>query len=197
MKEKNFKLKSEKGITLIALILTIALMLIIIGISVDTGMESLEKTKLQDFYTQLDLVQKKVDYIVATSKEYNELGTSLTAVQANELNKIISTEGPNLGLSVSNFRYFDAEQLESLLGLPNIKYNVFVDFKTRTVIAEKGLKINGDMHSILPKTVYHVEVNESKNEKWSIASLSYSIEEYGKIYYPIIGSEKNSINNKN
>lgn len=192
MKEKKLKFKNEKGITLIALILTILLMLIIIGISVNTGMESYQKTEMEGFYTQLDIVQKKVDYIATTNERYDMLGESLNTNQIYKLSQILEKEGSNLGLEVSNFKYFTREDVERLLGLSDIKYNVFVDFKTRTIIAEEGITINGETYHILPKTVYNVELDNSINDKWSVNTLTYTIEKYGIIYYP---NNANATNN--
>ena len=64
------RLANEKGITLVALLITVIVMMIIVGISVDTGTESLDSTRLQGFYMQLETIQKRADDIATTNEGY-------------------------------------------------------------------------------------------------------------------------------
>ena len=56
--QNKYMLKSESGITLMALIITIVVMLIIVGISVNYGISSLDDTRLRGFYSELEIIQK-------------------------------------------------------------------------------------------------------------------------------------------
>lgn len=148
----NKIVKNEKAVTLLALIITICIMLIIVTITVDIGMESLESTRLKGFYTELEIIQRRVDVIATTNESYisngsvfylKEQGTSyssMSGTQKTKLTKILADAG--LGIDITKFKYFTVEQLDKILGLSNMKYDVFVNFDTRTVIAEKGIKIN-------------------------------------------------------
>jgi len=183
MKYSNkHKIINSKGLTLISLIIIIVLMIIIASVAVSSGMETFYNTQLQGFYTQLDIVQKRIDQIASTTKNYNNLGTALTSQQRSELSKILKDEGSELGLNVSTFRYFSIEQLKEQLNLSDIDYSVFVHFDSRTVIAEKGITINGKTYHILNTTVYYVEQNDSKN-LGMLNKLEFKIDTYGKDYY--------------
>jgi len=202
-----YKKINNKGITLIALIITIVVMLIIIGVTVNTSLNALNKTKLRGFYTQLEYVQKRIDDIASTNESYinsngnkvylKEQGTVLKSAQKTNLQNILNTEGMGLGLSVSTFRYFTKEQLESVLGLSDIDYDVFVDFNSRTVIAEDGIKIGGKTYHILKNSVYFVDSNFS-SDKEKVAKLEFDITTYGRDYYSsIMINTDNTMNTTN
>ena len=197
-------MKEEKGITLVALVITIVVMLILAGISINYGTKSFDKTRLQGFYTQLEIVQKRVDDISTTNESYidsdgntiylKQQGTAYEnfgATRQETLKNIISYEGGDLNLTASNFRYFTSEQLNSILDLSEIDYNVFIDFDNRIVIAENGITANGVNYYILKNSVYYAEQNANKNIG-TIDSLSYEIVEYGD-NYKITVTPSNSI----
>ena len=184
MKKSSNIIKNDKGITLIVLIITIIVMVILVGLTVNNGFETLYSSQLKGFYTHLEIVQKKVDEIVSTRKDYKTLGSSLTSAQTTKLNNILALEGAHLTVSSSSFRYFTISQLESVLGLSEMKYNVFVDFDNRIVIAEEGKKINGKMYYILNSKTYYVNADNTINNKFIVRSLEIKITSYGKEYYP-------------
>lgn len=187
-------MKGQKGITLIALVITIVVLLIIASISITSGTESIDKTRLQGFYTQLEIVQKRVDDIATTNENYidsegnaiylKEQGTdyeNLGEDQQNTLKAIIQSEGTDLNLRVENFRYFTSEQLNSILDLSDVEYNVFIDFNNRVVIAENGITANGVTYHMLKNSIYYAEQNTNKNVG-TIESLNYTIVKYGDNY---------------
>ena len=59
------QMKENKGITLVALVITIAILIIIAGIAVYSGKETIEKAQLEELKTNMLLVQAK-------AKEYVE-----------------------------------------------------------------------------------------------------------------------------
>ena len=187
-------MKEQKGITLVALVITVVVLLIIASISITSGTESLDKTRLQGFYTQLEIVQKRVDDIATTNEAYidaegntvylKEQGTAYEnwgGERQDSLKAIIQSEGGDLNLSAENFKYFTSEQLNSILDLSEIDYNVFIDFENRVVIAENGITANGVTYHMLKNSVYYAEQNTNKNVG-TIESLSYSITKYGDNY---------------
>ncbi len=190
------KVSNEKGITLVALMITVMIMVMIIGISLDIGMESLDSTRLQGFYMQLETIQKRADDIASTNEGYyinNDDGTrtyidlktaggsALTTSQTDFLQTILDEEG--ITVSPSEFRYFTVTNLDEQLELTQMEYNVFIHFNTRTVIAEKGITINDKTYYMLENNMYYVEQNTSKNE--GTLELTYSITQYGTNNYKI------------
>lgn len=81
-------IKRNKGITLITLVITIVVLLIIAGIAVYSGKETIKKAKLEELKTNMLLIQAK-------AKEYVEnanfkLGTKIDEAQENERDDRIS-----------------------------------------------------------------------------------------------------------
>lgn len=187
-------IKQDKGITLVALVITIVVMLIIAGVSVNIGTESLDATRLNGFYTKLEVVQKRVDDIASTNESYTdskgnivylkEQGTayeSLSSTQQEILKNILQSEAAYLEPNISNFRYFTTNQLKNILDISEVEYNVFIDFDNRIIIAEDGIKVNGVTYHILKNKVYFPNENTDKNVG-TIEQLSYSAIKYGENY---------------
>lgn len=196
MKKYNEKqIKDNKGITLISLLITIIVMLIIVSVSINIGRESLDNTRLQAFYTQLSIIQKRVDDIASTNESYiasngstiylMEQGTSYSSLSGDKqetLKNIIQKEGTGLALNYTKFRYFTIQQLENILGLKDMVDDVFIDFSSRTIIAEKGINISGTEYHILKNEIYYVKQDNS-NKSGEISKLKINLSNYGKDYY--------------
>lgn len=198
-------MKNERGITLVALLITITVMVIIVAVSVDIGTESLDNTRLQGFYTQLEIVQKRVDDIATTNESYldsngsvvyiKEQGTAyadLTSDKKTALQNIITNEGEGVISDVTTFRYFTTDQIKNILDLDEIEYNLFIDFETRTIIAEEGITLDGQSYHILKNNVYFAGQNQNKNEG-EITSLSYNVTTYGTDKYKVVITPSNTI----
>lgn len=193
-------MRSEKGITLAILIITVIVMLILAGVSIEIGTNSLDSTRLQGFYTQLEIVQKRVDDIATTNESYvdsggniiylKNTGKDLTDVQNTFLQNIIQSE--NLDVDVTNFRYFTVEDLEGILQLSEIDYNLFIDFDNRIIIAEDGIKIGETTYHVLKNATYFVKQNTNKNIG-TIQSLNYTATLYGTGKYKVVVTPNNTI----
>jgi len=199
MKDFNIKqkLSNNKGITLIALTITVVIMMIIVGISVNVGTDSLDSTRLQGFYTQLEIIQKRVDDIVTTNEGYyttNEQGTRIyvdiksqggsdvTSSQIAFLQGILAEEELT-NIPASEFRYFTIADLEEQLDLSEIDSNVFIHFASRTIISEEGIKVKEKTYHILKNNMYFVDENITKNQ--GTLELTYDIKNYGSNSYKI------------
>lgn len=210
--EIKYNLKTNnKGVTLLALIITIVVMLIIAGISINVATDSLDNTRLKGFYTELEIIQRRVDDIATTNESYvdgsgktvylknqGKAYSNLTQEQKNNLQSIITTEAQGLSLNPSTFRYFTREQLESILSLSNMHYDVFIDFESRTIIAEEGIKIGSTTYNILNNKIFYVKQQNSKNDEWSVKSMVCNVSKYGKNYIPYVDGNTigNSMNNE-
>lgn len=201
-------LSNEKGITLISLIITIGVMLLLATVTIGTGTKSLDTTILQGFYMQLEIVQKRVDDIAITNEIYtnnsgnivdikNNANFNLTASEENALKNILEEEEINLGtiysgLTVSDFKYFSSEELDKILDLKEIKYNVFIHFPSRTVIAEQGIEVNGEKYYMLNNNIYFPKYDSTKNNG-IITDLEFKITNYGADSYKITVEPKNMV----
>lgn len=95
--EKKMKLTNQKGITLIALTITIMVLLIIVGISVYTGSKLIQEAKLEDVKTNMLLVQAEVKNYVEQAKFERKTIENLTnegiTVDDTTLKLVAVTEG--------------------------------------------------------------------------------------------------------
>lgn len=214
MGEQKIKkgLPTEKGITLIALVITVAIMLIIIGVSVLTGTDSLDSTRLQGFYMQLQIVQKRADDIAITNEKYTFInnegteveidiktqgGSSLKEEQRVWLQNVLNEE--SITTPANEFRYFTISDLQKQLDLSDVEYNVFIHFDSRTIVAKEGITIDGTTYYVLKDkdNMYYPTTNVNKN-KGEITSLKYlSITKYGSNYYKIIVEPNNTVGDLN
>lgn len=180
MNRFKYGLLRENGITLVGLIITVVVMLIIAGVSIYNGTESLNSTRLRGFYTQLEIVQKRVDDIAATNEMYinkdgheiniKESGQSLTQNQKQKLQNILQAEKVDINnVNLEEFRYFTIQDLEEILDIREIEYNLFINFSKRLIVAV----IDEKTYYILENSIYFTELNSQKNIGL-IKSLKYS-----------------------
>lgn len=196
MKENSINkqiVSKERGITLISLIITVLVLLVLASISISTGTESLDATRLQGFYMQLETIQKKADDIAITNEIYiNNNGDTintkthpdfiLTEAEKTKLQEILSKE-ESLGLNVDEFRYFSIEELDKVLDLIEMEHNVFIHFATRTVISEEGITVKEVEYHMLKNNMYFPSYNANKNT--GNITLSYEINTYETDKYKI------------
>lgn len=186
MKKNNNQ--NDSGITLVALIITIVIMLIIAGVSINIGTDSLDSTRLRGFYMQLELVQKRVDDIATTNESYvdaegnvislkEDTGRTLTSTQVIALEDILRSQ--NIAVQANNFKYFTVNELENILSIRDVEYNMFINFEDRIVVAEEGITLDNKTYYALEDTTYFVE-HIDKNAG-VIESLNYGNPiEYGE-----------------
>lgn len=111
-------LNTENGITIVALIITIILMLILAGVGIHFGGDALDKAKLEDIKTDMISIQTKAKIV---TEQYNFkdidnlVGTPLT-----------SDEAQKIGLSNSdNLRKWSSSDLNNQ-NLSTIEGDIYV-----------------------------------------------------------------------
>lgn len=140
------ELKNNKGITLVALIITVILMLILVSAAAYSGINTYKNTQVAKFIAQMQLIQTKVDELVE-EKNIENIGEEITTDEAKK--SIISLAYSN-GEVQSNtdeyknkFKYISRENLELQLDIADIEYDVLVNFETREVISVNGVEYEG------------------------------------------------------
>ena len=102
MRKMNFE--DNRGITLVALVVTIIVLLILAGIGINTGISSMEKVKLEELKTNMLLIEAKARECVEEANFRMGGSTEETVVDAvrteiyevnNKLEKADSTNVPN------------------------------------------------------------------------------------------------------
>lgn len=161
------KIKNDKGITLVALILTIGLLLILVTASVTTGSIQLDNMRLKEFYTKLEVVQENVEKLSRTNATYkNELGEEKGLEEMGEdLTESQERFLAGLGYDFLKFRFFSSQNLKDELDISGVDLNLLISFEDCLVISESGLKIKDQIFYTLDTDKYTVKANvESGNQ---------------------------------
>lgn len=137
---------NEKGITLIALIVTIIVTIIIAGISIVGAKNNMGETKEDVATSELKIVanavvQTKTKFDIAKS-DYN--GNVINAEKYNELKNVLEKEGMRL-LSEDANDYFLLTPEDGLkkIGITNTEDTYIVSFKTGEVFNYTKQKTSG------------------------------------------------------
>ncbi len=147
---RNYNGKSDinqKGITLIALIVTIIVMLILAGVTVNIGTGSIDNSKMISFVAYMQTIQEKVDFI-SEYDNYKNYGEELTSGNKQKLQVILNNETESFFTKIdsTHLRFFDSSHIATDLELENINDKIIVDFNTREVISLNGIEYENSMY---------------------------------------------------
>ena len=139
-------MKSNRGITLIAVIVTVIIMLILASVGIYVGMDTVEHSRVVKFVSYMQIIQRRVDEL-ASSNNYEERGT-LASEQSNAQTVLNSAKanGEIQNTVIGEYKYFDSETLSSQLGIDNIEDNIIINFKTREVVSLNGIEYKGQVY---------------------------------------------------
>lgn len=145
--------KSNMGITLIALVVTITIMLILAAVGINMGREVIDKSKLEDIKTNMLAIQGKAKIIAEkNSFDKNEELIGIQIVQEDGIykasgyaikNELQNSLNDNNSDGKSKYYIWTEEDLKNE-GLKNIKIDVenekfyIVDYKTGEVFYALG-----------------------------------------------------------
>ena len=143
-------MKSNKGITLIIVIMTVVLLTILMGLVITSSIDTYNKSKFLSFETNMKLNQKKVDMALEERIDYETLGqplndeqrSRLATIIANDNNNMISTEDP----SAETLRYFSSNDINEDFELSDIRGEFVINFANREVISLDGAEKNNVMY---------------------------------------------------
>lgn len=162
----------ENGITLIALVMTIVLILILASMTTTAGLSAFEYSKYVEFKEELKIMQTKVNEL-NQNEEYS-LGEELTGEQKEVLNieeiSNIIYDGKNdeEKQNIANgFRYFSNKYIKEDLELNAIKREFFVNVEYRYIICPQGLEYKNKTYYMMEQmwdSLYNVSYND-KNSK--------------------------------
>lgn len=173
--------KSNSGITLVSLVITIIVLLILASITVYSGIGTIRSARLTKFTTELKIMQQKVNElynsytneksVIVNGIEY--VGTDIQNIgknpdgifDENQLEEIFSENESGI-TDRTGYMYYDTETIQAL-GLEEIEYEFFVNIAKRSVVSIEGFNDGEKRYYNLeqvPDGVYNVEYNEiSKN----------------------------------
>lgn len=137
-------MEKNKGITLITLIMTVIILLIIAGLSINYGINTHKSSKVMKFETYMKILQKKVDIMIEEGIDYTTVGTALTNGQKDRLQAIM----PTIDTSEPQLRYFSSDNIEEVFDVPEVYDEIVINFANRDVISLNGVEKNGVMHYV-------------------------------------------------
>ena len=143
-------MRSNKGITLMMVIITVILLTIIAGLVIYNGIISYENSKVVKFQTYMKVLQKKVDLLVEEDNNYLSLGKALTSEQKTKLEDIMSKDNnvKTDNSSEEKLRYFSSVDLQKFFDIQDVEDEIIINFANREVISLNGVEKDGEMHYV-------------------------------------------------
>ena len=162
----------EKGVTLVALVTMIALLLILASIGYTVGDSTIDTAKFTQFKSELKVMQSKINELNQENK--TDIGQVLTNNQKSILNitavsDIIyngKTEEEKTKIQ-SGFRYISKNYINTELNLDSVGRNYLINVEYSYVIFPYGFKYEGTTYYMIDQIegeIYNVRYND-KNEK--------------------------------
>lgn len=119
--------KKEKGITLISLAVTIVVIIILAGVSINYSLESVEHSKYMAMFSEIQIVQEKVNL-------YESEGKVLLTTNLDANHKaILQSKGVDSS-KYDNYYYFTSGALETVFELDGILGEYLISVSDRDVI---------------------------------------------------------------
>lgn len=162
----------EKGVTLIALVTTIVILLILASVGVTSGTDAINFASFSQFKTELKVLQTKVNEL----NQNNEIdvGQELTETQKEILNNEIISDIIYNGKSEEEkakikegFRYCNSDYIKSYFKLESVKRDYIINVEYRYVIYIDGFEYKDIIYYMVNQIdgeLYNVQYND-KNEK--------------------------------
>ncbi len=142
------KVEKNKGITLVALIITIILMLILVTVTAYTGISSYKQSKVTRFITEMQLLQAKVDELVKSDdiEELNKIGTDITtSEQENSINNAYNNQEVTTN-DITKYRFIAKEDILDILDVEDAQNDIMVNFETREIVSLNGIEYDGETY---------------------------------------------------
>lgn len=174
-------MKQEKGITLVALVITVLVMSILAGTAISSGRSIIDSNKVMAFIQELKVVQSEVNVIVEKQKQgdtsYDAIGIEVSRLDTETMTKLV--KGPLKGKTaeeIIDFKYYRVSDLQQM-GIENVNQPVLINLKTREVISVNGIEDAGKMCYKLedfPSESYNVQ---------EIATIESTLKEGDYVWY--------------
>ena len=134
--------KDNKGITLVALIITVILMLILTSVTAYTGINTYKNAQVTKFITQMQLIQGKVDQLKESKKieELNLIGTEVPSDKETIITRAYNN-GEITDNQINSYRFFSSDNMKEQLDLEEgIDGEIIINFTTREVVSTTGVE---------------------------------------------------------
>lgn len=162
----------EKGVTLIALVTTIVILLILASVGFTSGTDAINFASFSQFKNELKVLQTKINEL----NQNNEIdvGQELTETQKEILNIeaisniIYNSKSEEEKTKIQEgFRYCNSDYIKSYFNLESVKRDYLINVEYRYVIYTDGFHYKGTIYYMVNQIdggLYNVQYND-KNEK--------------------------------
>ena len=200
---KSEVLKNNKGITLIALIVTIIILLVLSTIAIYTGFDTIRSSKFMAFKTEMQLLQASIDEYYSSNKDvFNSKGINLTDEQKNiftvsEVSNILSSKKENIANLQNGFKYYTEDILVNDLQIEGITRDYFINIDKRIIISSEPFEYDGINHYMLEQFEdggYNIEYSVTEGEV--TFDVSYEIISTGSYKIKVNNITTEGYNNK-
>lgn len=162
---------NERGVTLVALVTTIIILLILSTIGVTSGKSTIEYSNFNKLKNKLTILQTKVNELNQQNKTDigQEIGDDQKAILNNEVVSSIIYKNRNdeeKNSIEAGFRLLDGNQIKEQLGLDGYKGNYLINVEYRYVVLCDGLEYNGITYYMIDQIeggLYNVEYHNKNN----------------------------------
>ena len=170
--------KDNKGITLIALIITIIIMLILGSVTAYTGINSYKSSRVNKFVMQMQLLQTNFDELASTKTAVEldelELQSVTTQEQIDAIVNAFKQEEVSTA-DTGEYKVFSANKILEILDVENIENDIMVNFETREIVSTIGIEYEGVVYYTQYKLPGGQTIINDKNE--TIRDLSFILTE--------------------
>lgn len=165
-------MNKEQGITLVALVITIVILLILSTIGINAGTSTYESSKFKAFTTEFEIMQVQVNEwnqkYTNGDKTVLELGKELTGSETEK----ISFRGANI-TDTTGYRYFDKETISNI-GLEGIKREFLINVAQRMIICYGGYTYEEKTYytiNQLPNSIYNVNYTDKTSGNITVGNV--------------------------
>jgi len=178
-------MKSNKGITLISLIIVIIIIVVIAGTTIVAGINLLNESRIVAFVTEMQVIQQKVN-VFYESGDIADKG-ALVGFEGDlwdEMQRVASSIEPPIGATeLKDFKYFNKAELKKIE--VDSKQEVIINWETREVISITGVKDSDGKMKYRLEDIVGGTRNISGREITAMPTFSLRTEEFSdslKIY---------------
>lgn len=167
---KNIK-KECKGITLIALAITISLMLILASVATVSGMQVVRHSKFLAFTTELKIMQTQVNELYekwkvgenVNGKNILEIGQEISSSDTKAQSAFTGAEETD----ITGYRYYNQATIKEL-NIDDVEGEFLVNVKKRSIISYEGINYEGENYYTIqqvPDGLYNVKYEAVEKAK--------------------------------
>ena len=163
---------NDKGITLVALAITIILIITIASIGISAGTDTISSAKYTAFQSELEIIQSKVNEISEEyQRENKQIGDSLTSLNqevlntaevTKELNKKAGQDSSRLESIKNGFRLCTREYLANTFEIDGLTRDYLVNLEECIVVSAEKFSHEGQdyyMSEQMSNGLYNVTYN--------------------------------------